>query len=124
MDAYVPASPTVVATIVAWLLALLLGGGILAIRGRGRASRVFAWVLLLVSVAGVERLTTSEPPGARMLALIASALLPLKVFVALGQPTLAFGRWLEFAAGWIGMQPAHFSRPRHGPLRGAGALVT
>jgi len=128
MDVYVPASPALVATIVAALFAVLLAGGILACQGPVRASRAAAWILLLVCVAGVERLTSSEPAGVRMLALIVAALLPLKILVAVeeraqGGAPLTFGRWLEFAAGWIGMQPAFFARSRQGPLRGAGALL-
>lgn len=128
MESYVPASTTLVAAIVAGLLVVLLAGGILARKGPVRASRAAAWILLLAGVAAVERLTSSEPPGVRMLALIAAALLPLKILVvveerAQGGAPLTFLRWLEFAAGWIGMQPAYFARPRHGPLRGAGALL-
>jgi len=120
MSSYVPASPTVVATILGLLLLLLLAGRLL--------TRATAWILLFAGTAAVERLTASEPSGVRMLALIAFAMLALKCLVvaeerASGMEPLRFRAWLEFAAGWLGMQPRLFARPRRGPLPGSRALL-
>lgn len=128
MESYVPASPAVVATLLGALLLVLLAGGTVALRGPLAAARATAWTLLLAGTAGVERLTASEPPGFRMIALIAFAMLPLKCIVvveerASGMEPLPFRSWLEFAAGWLGMQPRLFARPRRGPLRGSRTLL-
>jgi alginate O-acetyltransferase complex protein AlgI len=120
VESYVPASPSVAAVLGAALLLVLLAGRLL--------TRATAWTLLLVGTAGVERLTAAEPPGFRMLALIAFALLSLKCIVvveerASGMEPMSFRSWLGFAAGWLGMQPRLFARPRRGPLPGSSALL-
>ena len=128
MESYVPASPSVVAALVGALLLILLAGGALALRAPLGVARAAAWALLVGGIAAVERWTAGEPPGVRMLALIAFALLALKVVVvaeerAAGMEGLTFAGWLRFAAGWLGMQPRLFARPRRGSLPGTGSLV-
>ena len=128
MKSYVPASAQVVAALVGALLLILLAGGALALRAPVRVARAAAWALLVGGIAVVERWTAAEPPGVRMLALIAFGLLALKVVVvaeerAAGMEGLTFAGWLRFAAGWLGMQPRLFARPRRGSLPGTGSLA-
>jgi alginate O-acetyltransferase complex protein AlgI len=114
-------------------LATILGGVILAgyalpRLGLPRHARAVAWTILIAGTAGVERLCAVQPPGVRMVALISFALLAMKVVVVIeeqarGLKPLAFGRWLGFSAGWIGMQPRLFASAAAGPLPGAGALM-
>jgi alginate O-acetyltransferase complex protein AlgI len=88
-----------------------------------------AWLLVAVSVVGVERLCRDEPAGFRMVALILALFLSLKAVVsveaqAAGQPRLSALRWLAFATLWPGMRPALFAAAG-GPSRpGAGLLIT
>jgi alginate O-acetyltransferase complex protein AlgI len=87
-----------------------------------------AWTLVVVSVAGVERLNAPEPAGFRMLAIIAALLYAMKAVVAVeaqasGGRRLSCWRWLGFAALWPGMRPGPFTRPGSCPLPGAGRLL-
>jgi alginate O-acetyltransferase complex protein AlgI len=128
LESYVPANPAVAAAVLGALLLALLAGGAVALRAPVAAARATAWTVLSLGTAGVERLTSAEPAGFRMLALIGFALLALKAVVvaeerANGMEPLPFGRWIAFAAGWLGMQPRLFARPRRGPLPGARELA-
>lgn len=128
MTAYVPTGPAIVLALAVILGSVLVAGyAMLRIR-RVRQTRVVAWMLLVIGTAGVERLCAGEPPGVRMIALISYALLVMKIIVVLeeearGLTPLTFGRWLGFAAAWLGMQPRLFAAPPAGPLPGAGALM-
>jgi membrane bound O-acyltransferase family protein len=128
MEAYLPVGPAAPAAVLAALLLVLALGPWVAGRFSLAASRASSWTLVLLGTASVERICASEPPGFRMLALIAFALLALKVVVlveerARGGAPLPFGAWLAFAAGWLGMQPRLFARGRAGPLPGARELL-
>jgi len=128
MGAYLPNGPTAPAAVLLALLFVLASGPWVARRLSLSAARAVSWTLLVLGTAAIERLSASEPPGFRMLALIAFALLALKVVVlvadrARGGAPLAFGAWIRFAAGWPGMQPSLFASGRGEPLSGARELL-
>ena len=128
MWAYVPSSAMVVLSVGSLLLGALLAGYAMQHLGSLRLSRLLSWGLLVAGTAAVASICHEEPPGVRMLALIAFALLAMKSIVlseerAGGLASLSFGRWLAFAAGWPGMQARLFAGPREGPLPEARALV-
>ena len=128
MSAYVPSGATVVLAVGSLLLGALLAGLAIQRLQPPRLARLSSWGLLVAGTAAVESICLAEPPGIRMLALIAFALLAMKSIVlteerARGLLPLSFTRWLAFAAGWPGMQPRLFAGPREGPLPGARALV-
>jgi len=128
MEAYFPTGPAAPAGVLAALLLVLACGPWLAGRLPLAAARGTSWTLVVLGTAGVERLCAGEPPGFRMLALIAFALLALKVVVlvedrARGGAPLSSGAWLGFAAGWLGMQPRLFASGRGEPLPGARELL-
>jgi alginate O-acetyltransferase complex protein AlgI len=126
--AYSPTSPVVLLSLTVMLVSVIVAGYVMArVRARG-TMRVVAWALLVVGTAAVERLCAREPAGVRMLALVACALLFMKVIVFLeeqirGMQPLPPGRWLGFTLGWLGMQPRLFASVEKGPLPGAGALM-
>jgi alginate O-acetyltransferase complex protein AlgI len=127
LSAYLPTSPLVAWVLVGGLAAtLLLGLAIVRIRSHAVA-RAVAWGLAVALVAAVERFCVSEPPGLRMLAIIAFLLYAMKTVVlvewAREGHRLSPGRQLAFAAGWPGMRPALF-RALGGPAApGAGRLL-
>jgi hypothetical protein len=128
MPAYLPSTPSVVPALALGLL-LVLGGGFAL--GRSRQSGVargLAWAVLLVGTLGAACLVAHEPPGLRMLALVSTALLGMKVIVvveerALGMAPLSLGAWFGFAAAWLGMKPRPFGERAPGSLGGGGPLV-
>jgi alginate O-acetyltransferase complex protein AlgI len=92
------------------------------------ARRAAGWTVLLAGTAGVDRLGASSPPLARMLALIAFALLAMKAIVvneerARGMPPLPLGRALAFSLAWLGMRPRVFASRAKAPLPGAADLL-
>ena len=128
MEAYSPRDPAALAAVLAALVLLLAIGPALARRLPLAASRASAWSILVLGVTGVECLCADEPPGVRMLALIAVALLTMKLIVLVedragGGAALPYAGWLRFAAGWLGMQPRLFASRRAGPLPGARELL-
>ncbi len=128
MSAYLPRDPALGWLLVAALgLPLVVGLGISRIRSPG-AARGAAWTLVVLGIIAVERLCVQEPAGLRMLALIGALLFGMKAVVtveaqAAGQPRLPAGRWLGFAALWVGMQPALFAAAGRPALPGAGRLM-
>jgi alginate O-acetyltransferase complex protein AlgI len=66
-----------------------------------------------------------QPPGVRMLALIAAAMLAMKsvVLVLAGPPPLRPAQSLAFATLWPGMQPALFRHRASRPLPDAARLI-
>jgi alginate O-acetyltransferase complex protein AlgI len=128
MSAYLPSEPWTVAVLVAAVSAVLVGGHAIARRCSTGAARACSWAALIFGTFCVERLVDREPPGVRMVALIAFALLVMKVIVvveeqARGMHPLGFGAWLEFAGAWLGMKPRLFTPVERGALSGAGALI-
>lgn len=141
MSAYLPSDPRV-----AWvgtaLLALTLALGFAISRfSSPKLARTAAWSLVILALAGAERLTAGEPAGFRMLGILGALLYALKAVVSVEEEvasgvTLSPLRWLVFAAAWPGMRPSLFTglgtRSLPGSLRlmasglvrlGAGALL-
>jgi Membrane bound O-acyl transferase family len=127
MSAYLPQG-----TGIPWAAALLLLGTLalafLVSRFPSpRAGRIAAWGLVGLALAGADRVTAAEPPGLRMLVIIAGLLVAMKAVVT-AEARAAEGtrlpslRWAAFATLWPGMRPALFARPRSS-RPGAGALV-
>ena len=81
MNAYLPHD----AVTMEWTAAILVGTlvlGFAVTRLRSpRLARIFAWLLTAGAVVGVERLCAKEPPGVRMLVIIAALLLSMKTVV-------------------------------------------
>jgi alginate O-acetyltransferase complex protein AlgI len=128
MSAYAPHDPLTLALVGAILAATLLAGLGLGRARPGAWARLGAWAVVLSATAGVERLCAAEPPGLRMLALIAALLFGMKAVVTVearadGMPPLRTWQWLAFAATWAGMRPGIFATAGGPPLRDAGALL-
>jgi len=126
--AYFPSEPRVVAVFVAILVATGAGGHAVASRCSARTARRVTWPAFVVGTVAVERLVAEEPPGVRMAALIAFALLVMKVLVvveerARGMAALPFGTWLAFAGAWLGMKPRCFAARERAPLAGGVGLI-
>jgi alginate O-acetyltransferase complex protein AlgI len=106
--------------------ALLLSFAVTRLRAVGPA-RAAAGGLVLGTLLAMERVTAGEPPGFRMLALIAGLLYAMKAVVSVQSSAregtrLPLLRWLAFATLWPGMRPALFASL--GPRRpGAGRLL-
>ncbi len=124
MEAYLPTGlPTVLAVAGAVLAAL---AGVLA-AGRARRAtlgRALAWGVVAGGVLFVDRATSAEPTGFRMLALCSVVLVAMKGVVAVeSEARLPLGRALAFALLWVGMNPRAFSEPSGRPRPGAGGLI-
>lgn len=91
-----------------------------------RAARAAAWGLAVATLMAVDRVTSAQPAGFRMLSLIAGLLFAMKAVVsveAAGEGTrLPPLRWLAFATLWPGMRPALFASLGP-PLPGARRLL-
>lgn len=127
MSAYLPTGVgAALAALGTAAAALLLALAVTRLRGVVFA-RAVAWALVAGTLLAMERVTATEPPGFRMLALIAGLLYAMKAVVSVEAwaregtrlPPL---RWLAFATLWPGMRPALFAS--RGPRRpGAGRLL-
>jgi alginate O-acetyltransferase complex protein AlgI len=98
-------------------LAATLGVALLLTRVRSpRRARWAAWTLVVVMLWVANGVTAAQPPGFRMLVVIAGLLLAMKAVVSVEAwaregtrlPPL---RWLAFATLWPGMRPALFAHP-------------
>jgi hypothetical protein len=113
MTAYLPSTPIVVAGVAGLLAVILLAGfGVARIQSARRA-RISAWSLAIGAVVVAARLTTSESPGFRMIAIILALLYAMKGIAAMeagarGEAPLPLIAWIAFAAGWFGMRPSPF----------------
>ncbi|HUG54034.1 MAG TPA: membrane bound O-acyl transferase family-domain-containing protein [Vicinamibacteria bacterium] len=128
MSAYVPDGSAALigaAVLVAGVLALAFT--VVVTRSRVRQRITAAWVLVVLAPWAAHRLTLAQPPGFRMLVVIAVLLVAMKAVVTVEAerregtrlPPL---RWLAFALLWPGMRPAPFAR--RGPRApGGGPLV-
>src|SRR6185503_11160370 len=81
VPAYVPSGAPVLIALAALLAALLGAGFVLMRRAPDGAGRAAAWLVLVGGVAAADRLCLREPPGFRMLALIAAGLMGMKAIV-------------------------------------------
>src|SRR5207253_1690666 len=128
MSAYVPHDPATVGLSALILAGTLLTGFLLTRSNAVGAARLASWLVAILAVGSVERLTRSEPPGFRMLAIIGVLLWSMKAVVAVesmavGTPRLSPLAWCAFTAGWFGMQPRLFVTLGAPPRAGAGELV-
>jgi alginate O-acetyltransferase complex protein AlgI len=124
VNAYWPTDTTVVAAVAGCLgLALVTSLALMHLKSRilGRAT---AWLLVFAGVAGVNQLTTAQPPGFRMLAIIGVLLLCMKGVVLFeSNHRLRLSSWFGFTALWIGMRPALFTDVPGPPRGGSWDLV-
>lgn len=84
-----------------------------------RAARLAAWALVALALGAAHRVTSAEPAGFRMLALIAPLLFAMKAVVCVEaraheRTRLPPVRWIAFATLWPGMRPALFARLQPG----------
>jgi len=127
LNAYAANDVTVVLIVLAGLLAALLAGFAIARLRSVGVARGTAWLLVVVGVVGFERLTSNQPPGFRMLAIIGMLLYCMKAVVAVetrasGKDNLGLLNWFGFAGLWVGMRPTVFARVPRGSRDGANAL--
>jgi hypothetical protein len=128
MSAYVPAAMIHLWATSAILAAnLVVGFGITRVRSI-RTGRSMAWIVLTISVAGVDLLNDGESTGFRMLAIILTLLYSMKTVVcvearASGARPLNWWRWIGFAVLWPGMQPALFIQRTSRSRSGAESLL-
>jgi len=135
MSAYVPRGwPAGLAALAA--LMATLGLALLITRLHApRLARAASWTLVVAALWSAHRVTVGQPPGFRMLIVIAGLLYAMKAVVSVEAgahdgmrlPPL---RWLAFATLWPGMRPGlfvHLEPPRSGawPLlaRGLGHVA-
>ena len=109
------------------LATVLTGFGVTRF-AKGFGARLLAWAILLTSTLSIEWLTRLEPPGFRMLAIIAALLLGMKTVVSVedqasGRPILQPLSWFAFTCGWLGMRPAAFASFPGLQLSGAASLI-
>jgi len=127
MIAYGPHDPRTIVALFAALAATLLAGLAISRLGSRPLARAAAWALILVATIGGERLTADEPPGLRMLAIVALLFTAMKSAVTVdGMPPgtrLPPARWLAFAAMWPGMRPTIFATAGGPPRPGATELL-
>jgi hypothetical protein len=127
MNAYTPSDLLTVVE-VAGLLAVILVCGF----GIGRIvparGRIAAWTLAVASVTISSWLTTKEPAGVRMVAIVLALLYAMKAVAAVeararGEARLSFVAWICFAAGWFGMRPSLFHPVGGRPFPGSMTLI-
>lgn len=114
MHAYTPTSVAVAFASALMLLTTLVGGAFLARFKPGAGAVSAAWLLVLTTTFGVERVCALQPPGFRMLAIIGVLLWGMKSVVyaqarRAKAPPLSLGAWLCWVTLWPGMQPQPFA---------------
>lgn len=129
MNAYLPIDLQACLPAVAAALAVLPTGWLIAARaGRGRSWPVAAaWGLVILGGTAVGRLSADQPPGLRMILLIAALLWGMKAVVmavhrAAGGWALPLPAAAAWWLGWPGMRPAAFAS-LGGPPRPDAARV-
>jgi alginate O-acetyltransferase complex protein AlgI len=128
MNGYTPRDAVTLMEVGIVLVGTLLAGLVLS-RGPPRwYARSLAWIVTLSATAGMERLTSHEPAGLRMLAIIGALLYGMKSVVSVearadGMPPLSAWKWLGFAALWPGMRPAPFATAGYSRQSGAMTLI-
>ena len=120
MNAYTPNSATVTLVVLAALPIVLIIGFYIARISTIIVARSLGWLVVVISVVGMELFTVSQPAGFRMLAIIGILLYSMKTVVAVearsaGKPFLSFAQWIGFAGFWVGMRPALFRHMGRSP---------
>ncbi len=113
MQAYLPSAWFVPVLVLAIVAVTVAGGRALTRHASLRVVRLAGWSSLVIGSAAIERALAAEPPGVRMLSLIAFAMVVLKALVigearARGVPLLGPLRFLAFTLAWPGMRPELF----------------
>lgn len=120
MNVYLPNELwTAVGAFAALLIVLLIGFPMTRVRSPTLA-RTVSWLMVVVSVTGMERYTVSQPAGFRMLAIIGILLYTMKIVVVVevnlsGKSQLRFWQWIGFAGFWVGMRPTIFAKVPRSP---------
>jgi len=109
------------------IIVILLGFFLMRMKRFGVAISI-SWVLVITAVISEERLTTNEPAGFRMLAIIMVTLFAMKAPVTVEtykgrEAKLSFLQWLAFSVGWFGMRPRLFESFPGKALPGARQLI-
>ncbi|HEX7681407.1 MAG TPA: MBOAT family protein [Thermoanaerobaculia bacterium] len=127
MSAYTPSDLLTVLEVAGLLVAIfVIGFGIARLLpARGRLA---AWTLAFAAVTISSRLSTKEPAGVRMVAIVLALLYAMKAVAAVeararGEAPLSFVAWICFAAGWFGMRPSLFHTVGSRPLPGSMTLI-
>jgi hypothetical protein len=87
-----------------------------------------AWIILIVSIAGIDLIFIHEHPIIKMLAIIATTFTAMKPVAAIMSyadkpPVLTLRQWMAFAGGWAGMRPQPFETLGNKPLPGAWPMI-
>ena len=117
MHAYTPGQFAVLLPRVAIAAGVVVLGFALTRLRSVRLARSLAWLLVLGSTIGVERLVAHDPAGFRMLAIITVLLFAMKSVVGVEAAAahgtrLPLWRWVGFSVMWFGMRPRIFAADR------------
>jgi len=128
VSAYRPTDGAAVALLLAVLLGTLAAGLAITRLPSVRAARWLAWALAVGAMLAADAACADQPAGVRMLVICLALLFGMKAVVgvacrAAGERLPAAGRWLAFAALWVGMRPGIFAGHGDKPPAGAGRLV-
>jgi hypothetical protein len=95
-------------------LLLLVTGYFLPFNKQKKMARVYAWVIVIVTVWVSTVVTSDQAPLMRMVVIVFLQLLSMKIVVAAesysGGNRLKFFQWMAFALGWFGMRPVVFEK--------------
>lgn len=128
LSAYAPSNGVVAAGLALWLTVIVAAGyGITHLR-RPVLARSSAWALAAAAFAVTERLTSTQSPALRMVAIVLALLWALKSVVSVEERltsgvVLPWRAWLAFAVAWFGMRPADFATLSGKALRGVRELA-
>jgi len=121
MHAYLPVDYGSLIILISMLLLTLGFGYVLVLRFKGQGTRLISWLWVWASFFIVLFVFDTEPPGLRMLAIIAMLLTSMKVMMhaehtAAGKALLGIQEWMIFATLWLGMNPQKFAQKAKHPL--------
>src|SRR5688500_12026242 len=95
-------------------LLLLVAGYLLPFNRQKRMARLYAWVIVIITVLLSTVFTSDQPPLVRMVTIVFLQLLSMKIVVAVesysGGNRLKPFQWMAFALGWFGMRPVLFEK--------------
>ncbi|MFL5728478.1 MAG: MBOAT family protein [Cytophagaceae bacterium] len=115
--------------IVCTVLIFIVFGGFLIMKMQSyKAAIALAWTILIFTTTGLERLSSQEPAGFRMLVIIFAMLFSMKIIVSVeayknSKKRLSLIQWLAFTLGWFGMRPALFESLGRKALEGGKELI-
>jgi hypothetical protein len=94
---------------------LLLGAGyLLPFSRQKKMARLYAWVIVIITVLLSTVFTSDQAPLVRMVTIVFLQLLSMKIVVAVesypGENRLKPFQWMAFALGWFGMRPVLFEK--------------